>query len=152
MMRRASVRLSALALALGLIALIVPQAAAAPKHSGPTLSLGGGDTAAMSLSGAKGKSQDATHIATGGSVDIHAASLDPSIGASLYKAVWTEEPGFTGWKYLYYRGYSPATDGTLHLREDQDAAGAYRFRICQYVESRKGWDNVCSDYEHMVVS
>lgn len=85
------------------------------------------------------------------SVHISAAGLDVSKQAVLYKGMWSTDPSFKGWKYVYYEGYNTASDGTLAVDESQASAGTYRYQVCQYYPSnRSRW--VCTNYAQMTVS
>lgn len=138
---------------IALSAALAPGASAGRMQS-PSLSLSGdASVGTTSTSTARGtKSTDATWVARGNSVHLHAADLDPTLQVTLYKARWTEAQGFTGWEYLYYRGLDATSAGTLSLDEQQDDAGTFRFQVCQYVQVRKGFNQNCSDFAQLEVS
>ena len=100
----------------------------------------------------KGKKNqhEAKEASVGSAVTINVEGLDPALPSSLYKGEWVDEPGFLGWKYLYYRGYDEAESWSTE--EAQDAPGIFRYRVCQYVQKGNNWENECSDYVHLVVS
>jgi hypothetical protein len=117
--------------------------AATAGKSSPTLSLSaGGNTVATSGN---------LSVPMNGSVHVAAAGLDVSKQAVLYKGMWSTDPSFKGWKYIYYEGFNPASDGTLAVDETQSSAGTYRYQVCQYYPSnRSRW--VCTNYAEMTVS
>ena len=117
--------------------------AAFAGKSGPSLALSaGGNT--VSTTGDLA-------VPVNSSVHVAAAGLDASKQAVLYKGVWSTDPSFKGWKYLYYEGFNPSSDGTLSVDEAQASAGTYRFQVCQYYPSNHStW--VCTNYAEMTVS
>jgi hypothetical protein len=117
--------------------------AALAGKSAPTLALSaGGNTVSTTGNLA---------VPVNGSVHLAAAGLDVTKQAVLYKGLWSTDPSFKGWKYIYYEGFNPASDGTLAVDEAQSSAGTYRYRVCQYYPSnRSTW--VCTNYAEMTVS
>jgi hypothetical protein len=77
-----------------------------------------------------------TTVAIGQSVHLAASGLDPTRQVELYKGQWIDGPQFTGWTWVYYKGFPVAANGTWSTDEAQNTAGTFRFQVSQTVGDR----------------
>jgi hypothetical protein len=121
-MRPRRLLLAAAIVATLLFALVAKSALAAAKTT-PTLT--------VSAAGLAAPAQQPLTLRVGQTAHLTATGLDPTDMVELYKGQWIEGAAFTGWTWVYYKGFPVAANGTWSGDDAEDSAGTFRFQVSQ---------------------